>query len=207
MRVFEAADLVPQGVVVWREQIRVDRSGVYVVALTAETAELTTQPAAPISSAAIRLLLGVRPELTLDGRRPSPHELARRIAAFWLPDETIVYIGKATSLESRVGSYYRTTLGARRPHAGEWWLKVLEDDTLAQLRVHYARVASPGLAEDKMMGAFCAGVSLATRAALPDTDHPFPFANLEWHTRGRKLRKRHGLRRATGELSAVATHA
>jgi hypothetical protein len=80
-------------------------------------------------------------------------------------------------------------------------VKVLEDGALAELRVHYAGVNRPELAEDKMMGAFCERVSVASRAALPDPEHPFPFANLEWHTRGRKLRKAHGLHGATGELS------
>jgi hypothetical protein len=200
---FHAADLAPEGVTRWHERIPVDCAGVYAVALAAEIAELVVLPAAPLSHAATRRLLAVRPELTLFGRRPSSRQLARRVAAFWLPDETILYIGKATSLQSRVGGYYRTRLGARRPHAGGWWLKLLEPEALAQLRVHYARVERPELAEDQMMGAFCGRVSRSTRLALPDPEHPFPFANLEWHTRGRKLRKRHGLRGATGPLSAA----
>jgi hypothetical protein len=199
--VFAAAGLEPEGVVAWRQGIPVSKEGVYVVALTESTLAIDGElEAAPVSASAIRQLLEVRPELTLDGRRPSADDLADRIASFWLPDETIVYIGKATSLGSRVGSYYRTGLGAKRPHAGGWWLKVLEPDVLARLWVHYARVDHPGVAEDQMMGAFCAGVSAEALATFPDPQHPFPFANLEWETQGRKLRKRHRVRGATGDL-------
>jgi hypothetical protein len=120
--------------------------------------------------------------------------------SFWLPDETVVYIGKATSLASRVGSYYRTKLGATKPHAGGV-LTVLDKDALAQLRVHYARVEDPQLAEEQMIRSFCAGVSDAACAALHDPQHPFPFANLEWRTGGRRLIKARGLCGATGELS------
>jgi hypothetical protein len=197
---FKAAGLVPQGVVCWGERIPEEDSGVYVVAFTADINALEARPGAAISMPAIRHLLDVRPELALNGKRPSAWELGARIGAFWLPDETIVYIGKATSLNSRVGSYCRTKLGAKKPHAGGWWLKVLRGDMRAELQVHYARVKSPDLSEDAMMGTFCEHVSKSARAALPDPDHPFPFANLEWHTKGRKLRKAHGIRGATGEL-------
>ncbi|MEP7081732.1 MAG: hypothetical protein ABI841_02020 [Chloroflexota bacterium] len=57
--------------------------------------------------------LEVRPELTLDGVRPTAEELTRRIEGFWLADETIVYVGLATSLSKRLGAYYRTPIGAR----------------------------------------------------------------------------------------------
>ena len=197
---FVAAGVAIDGVVSWRERIRCDDSGVYVVALTDDVDVCESLPAAPLSASAIRHLLEVRPELTVDGDRPTEGVLAARIAAFWLPDETIVYIGKATSLSSRVGSYYSTRLGAKRPHAGGWWLKVLEDEPMSELRVHYARVERPELAEDKMMEAFCDGVSRATRMTLHDPEHPFPFANLEWRTGGRRLLKLHGIRGATGNL-------
>jgi hypothetical protein len=72
---------------------------------------------------------------------------------------------------------------------------------LAGLWVHFARVDDPDTAEDRMMDAFCAGVSPETLANLEDPEHPFPFANLEWETAGRKLRKLHGIKRATGDLA------
>lgn len=41
-----------------------------------------------------------------------------------------------------------------------------------------------------MLEAFCTGVGIKERQALPDPDHPFPFANLEWPP---GVRKRHGI--------------
>lgn len=72
-----------------------------------------------------------------------------RFRAFWPGDEVVAYIGLAgTSLRKRVGRYYRTPLGARRPHAGGWWLKTLT--VLDDLWVHYAATHDGGVAEVAM---------------------------------------------------------
>ncbi len=115
--VFAAVDLVPRGAVHWGVRIPEPRSGVYVVALT-NAVELTdaARVRAPISEAALDELLDARPELRLDDEIPDAAALRRRLAAFWLPDEVIVYIGLAgTSLQQRVDQYMRTRLGARSP--------------------------------------------------------------------------------------------
>ncbi len=152
-------------------------------------------PECPISAAAVETLLAARPELRLDGRRPSASELADRVASFWLPDEVVLYVGLAgSSVASRVAQYYRTPLGARRPHAGGWFLKLLSN--LAELHVHHAAGPSPADAESAMLSAFCSSVSVTTRRQLGDPDRPFPFANLEWPA---GTRKRHGITGARGE--------
>ncbi|OBJ86648.1 hypothetical protein [Mycobacterium asiaticum] len=134
-------------------------------------------------------LLDVRPELLLDGRRPDTVTLADRLASMWLADETVLYIGLAgTSVAKRVRQYYKTPLGARKPHAGGWPLKTLAN--LDQLWVHYARCASVDAAERAMLDTFASGVSASARAALCDPDVPLPFANL---TVPRGARKRHGI--------------
>lgn len=134
-------------------------------------------------------LLEVRPEMRLDGRRPSPDDLAARLAAFWLPDETVVYIGLAgTSVRRRLSAYYRTPLGARRPHSGGWFLKMLAG--LDSFYVHVASAPEPKRAEAEMLRFFCSQVSAASKQRLHDPEHPFPFANLEWPP---GTRKRHGI--------------
>jgi hypothetical protein len=81
-----AAGLEREGVVRWGERPAAEGNGVYVVALTDLPDSLgAVLPVAPMSGPAIDELLAVRPELTLDGKRPVPEELAARIAAFWLP--------------------------------------------------------------------------------------------------------------------------
>jgi hypothetical protein len=188
--VFAAAGLEPQGVVPWGMPIPQTASGVYAVALTRQVG-VSAEAAlpCPLSSDRLTELLDVRPELRVDGIRPDRDALAERLAALWLVDEVIAYIGLAgTSLRSRVRAYYTTPLGARRPHAGGWPLKTLS--VLGDLFVHYATCTNPGEVENKMLGAFEGAVSAASRAALHDPELAIPFANLEW---AKGQRKRHGI--------------
>lgn len=191
-QLFSAAGLVPESVVRWGTPPRPSLPGVYAVSLTDATDavdETAAEP--PLDRAAFQTWLRVRPELTLDGTRPSVEQLMDRVAGFWLPNETVVYVGLATTLSSRVRAYYRTPIGARRPHAGGYFLKLLAN--LDQLWVHYAPCTDPDAAEDAMIRAFCLNVSAEARAVLLDPANPFPFANLEWP---RGVRKAHGLRGA-----------
>lgn len=191
--VMGAAGIEPAGTVAWGERVPVDQPGVYAVSLSANT----TSPAGalsecPVNAEAIDELLGARPELTMDGTRPSGEALAERLAEFWLADEVILYLGLAgTSLRKRVGQYYGTPLGARSPHAGGWFLKTLE--VLPRLYVHYSPAVDPNAAESAMIEAFCSAVSPSVSNQLRDPDHPFPFANLEWP---RGVRKAHGIKGA-----------
>jgi hypothetical protein len=142
---------------------------------------------APLSEAAFQRWLDKRRELTLDGNRPTVAQLTDRIRRFWIPDEVIVYIGLAgTSLSERLGQYFTTPIGDRSPHSGGYFLKLLSN--INQLWIHYARCDHPKLAEDGMLSRFSEHVSPDSKKALQDPLHPFPFANLVWHTR-----KAHGL--------------
>ena len=189
---FSAAGLVRQAVVRWGTRPSTAKSGVYIVSLgdSADAIE-TTLPEAPLATDAFETWLHVRPELTLDLARPTVEQLIRRIRGFWLADETILYFGLATSLSSRLGDYYKTPIGARGPHAGGYFLKLLSN--LDKLWVHYAPTADPAGTEDRMLGRFCASVSDESKRVLIDPAHPFPFANLEWPP---GVRKAHGLRGA-----------
>jgi hypothetical protein len=196
-KALRAGVLRPAGCVRWGVRVPETKAGVYIVATSNEIRSTERAIAVcPIDPKAVGLVLKTRPELLLDGRRPTVEALAERIASFWLPDEVILYIGLAgTSLQTRVNQYYRTPLGARKPHAGGWFLKVLSN--LDDLWVHYAPCDDPRDAEDKMHSAFCRGVSMGSIRRLSDPEHPFPFANLEWPP---GVRKRHGIAGAKGEL-------
>jgi hypothetical protein len=155
---FAAVNLRRDGVVKWRTIPKEPASGVYVVSLT-ESVEACDGNLikAPLATSAFEQWLRVCPELTLDGRRPNIQQLMDRIRQFWIPDEVILYIGLAESLSQRLSSYYRTPIGAPRPHSGGYFLKLLSN--LDQLWVHYAKHSDPDLAEDKMLGRFCENVS------------------------------------------------
>jgi hypothetical protein len=144
-----------------------------------------------VSTAEVRRWVERLPGFTLAGHvSPDAEAVARHLAEWWLPDEAIAYIGKATNLANRVGQYYRTPLGDAKPHAGGHWIKTLS--VLNQLTVHYAEVpdVAPETVEDRMLSLFMAGVSAETRARHPQSALPLPFANLE----GPGGRRAHALR-------------
>jgi hypothetical protein len=199
--VFAAAGLQVAGAVRWGTPVPLDAPGVYAVALTDDPNTLDgALHEAPIDLGALKTLLAARPELQLDGRRPSPQALAARLVAFWLPDEVVLYVGLAgTSVRKRVRQYYTTLLGARRPHAGGWWLKTLS--VLDELWVHWAGVSDPSAGEQFMLGGFKDAVAATTRCALHDQGLPSPFANLRT---GAGSSKDHGITGSTGDLTSGA---
>lgn len=188
-QVMQAADVTSAGAVRWGDRPSPDEPGVYAVAMTDSPHEIVSSTAAPISPEAVQHLLEIRSELQLDGARPRCDQLVERLASMWLADETILYMGLAsTSVAKRVVQYYRTPLGARSPHAGGWPLKTLTN--LDRLWVHYAPCGDVDQSERAMLDAFVAQVSGRTKTAVCDPLLPLPFANLTV-PRGRS--KRHGI--------------
>ena len=190
--IFNAAGLVPTGVVRWGTTLPETSPGVYAVSLSADPMARDPLSKCEICSEALRQWVVDLPQLTMDGSRPDIPVLSERLSTFWIPDEMVVYIGLADRpLRTRVGEYYRTSLGARSPHSGGYFLKTLSN--LAELFVHYAPAAMPITCEYRMLEFFCQNVSNHSLSKLSDPDHPFPFANLEWP---RGVRKRHGFKNA-----------
>lgn len=190
---FAAANVRWMGSVAWRQPVPLNSGGVYVVSL-AGTPESHPRlwARAPIDNNRVSEWLERVPELTIDGiASPSSLALVQRLSTFWLPDENVIYVGKATNLRRRVGEYYRTRLGDRRPHAGGHWIKTLA--VLPRTFVHYGESKDPAASEALMLGRFVHGVSEETRQELGDPERPFPFANLEFP----RVRKRHGLSKTT----------
>src|SRR5450432_1488757 len=176
--------LLADGPVRWGNPIRVGGPGVYLVELA------TPLKSAPIDHTLVGHWIEHVPSLTLDGARPTQRELAVRMGEFWLPDETVVYIGMTNlSIGGRVGAFVKTPLGDRRPHAGGHWFKTLT--VLPELRVWWASTTAPEEYEDALLSAFAQGISAAARAALRDASVVLPFANLQTAT---DERKQHGIR-------------
>ena len=90
-------------------------------------------------------------------------QLAARLASFWLPQQTVVYVGRTNkSLGARVSSLMHTPLGDRKPHPGGHWLWTLRD--VAKLRVWWAETAAPEEYEDGLASAIAADVDPAIAA-------------------------------------------
>jgi hypothetical protein len=189
---FDSVGLRRKGIVNWGTKPKESTPGVYVVSLTKSLdAYDGVMSEAPLAESAFKQWCRVRSELRLDGKRPTVRRLMDRIRHFWIPDEVILYIGLADSLSERLGDYYRTPIGARRPHSGGYFVKLLSN--LDQLWVHYAECSDPTGAENGMLRRFCENVSEDSKRDLLDPTHPFPFANLEWP---KGVRKAHGIRGA-----------
>jgi hypothetical protein len=169
--------------------------GVYVVSLSPEPENGSGLAAAPIDLAGLEAWLLRRPGLSVHGRQVSADELARHLAQWWLPETSILYIGKAEgqSLRNRISQYYRTPLGAKRPHAGGYWLKTLRN--LDTLHVHFTETpagVSPGLVESDLLNAFLDLYGGPTDTH-PEPNLRLPWANLEIDRPPPRRRRDHGL--------------
>lgn len=122
---FAAYRLEPAGCVCWGQLLREPQTGVYVVSLTADADSLAAaRQDCPLDSMALDELVSVCPRLLLDGEPTTAVAVSARIASFWIADEVAVYIGRAGQpVGKRVGQYYRTPIGAAKPHKGGWWIK------------------------------------------------------------------------------------
>ena len=191
-QLFQAVGKDILGQVKWGQKINCTVPGVYVVAITPTAEKMVCCDEAPVSKKMVEDWINRVPKLSLDDGSPKTEELMQRLKAFWMPDETILYIGKAgTSLRTRVDQYYRTRLGDPKPHRGGHWIKTL--DSLYELNVYWTTSGEEKACniEERFLEMFVKNVSQDSRRKLHDPQHPFPFANLEFP---RGTRKKHGLR-------------
>jgi hypothetical protein len=177
--------LMADGPVTWGRPVPAAGPGVYIVEWP-EPLE-----AAPVELTLVGKWLERLPAMRMDGARPTSREVAARLHGFWLPNQTILYIGMTTaSIGGRVGAYYRTPLGDRKPHAGGHWLKALRG--LDRARIWWAKTSAAEEYEDALFSAFAEGVDASPEAAprLADRAVILPFANLQTAT---GVRKAHGI--------------
>ena len=125
----------------------------------------------------IRRWLERVPDLRLDGERPTQTTLAERMRQFWLPGQSVLYVGRtAKSLSARVASLYATELGHARPHPGGHWLKTMRE--VSKLRLWWSETDAPEEYQDVIINAFAEAVPEAARERLPDGAPVLPWANL-----------------------------
>ncbi len=166
---FRAVGLTPDGPGRWGAPIRVGGPGVFVVEWPA------TLDRAPVDISAVGTWLARVPTLLVDGERPTGKGLAARLAAWWLPGETLVYVGSARSIAKRVDGMARTPLGDARPNPGGQWLKALLG--IGGARTWWAATDAAEEYEDALLEAFATAVPAVATAALPDASLVLPFAN------------------------------
>jgi hypothetical protein len=166
---FRAVGLTPDGPARWGAPVRVAGAGIFVVEWPASVER------APVDISAVGTWLARVETLRVEGERPTGKGLAARLAAWWLPGETIVYVGSAKALGRRIEALATTPLGDARPNPAGQWLKALRGFEGA--RIWWAATDAAEEYEDALLEAFAAGVPAAVAAALPDASLVLPFAN------------------------------
>lgn len=136
------------GPVKWNTPIPSTKPGVYVISLSdRKDTNTLTYPSAPIDSRKIISWISSAgnenpPSSPVPGEAAvTPAVITAYLEKSWLPDESIVYIGKAgSSLKNRLSQFYRHTLGKRSPHAGGQRLLALS--CVNNLSVFWAEIDS-----------------------------------------------------------------
>jgi len=172
------------GSVAWGGRVSTGAAGVYVVSLHGDPELAAGVREAPVCRERVGAWIEVASGMTLNGERADVEGVCAFLQSFWLVDEAVVYIGKATSLSKRLRQFWRHRLGERRPHAGGHWLKALH--TLDELHVFFAEAESPAHSaamEAALVDRFVEGVSAGTRAGLGNPGVAVPFGNRS-HPRG-----------------------
>lgn len=183
---FDSVGKEIMGQVKWNEKIACDLPGVYCVSISNNENVLKTIEKYPVSLSEIEEWINYVPNMKIDGNIPTVEEVAERLSKFWLPKETILYIGKAgTSLRKRVNQYYKTKLGDKRPHAGGHWLKTL--DIINELNIFWTTSGEQNAEEleQELLSKFVESINYKNE--LYDAEHPFPFANREYPRGNRKI--------------------
>ena len=175
----QSLDLLADGPVLWGQPVRSRAPGIFLVEMA------TREQSALIDITAMRTWVERVPGLQLDGHVPTPNELAARLSSFWLPGQTVLYVGRTSkSLGARTAAMFQTPLGDRRPHAGGHWLQTLQD--FGALRVWWSETEAPEEYEDAVVSAIAATLTAEELAGLPEATPILPWANLETVTGERK---------------------
>lgn len=197
--IFSKFNLVLTGQVKWNQEIKLDKCGIYVIALTDKVDEVITLKNPIFSEDAIldwiKLINVYEKTILVDKTIASVQSLKQRLSQYWLPDETIIYIGrvgptKGRTFKTRMNEFYKTKLGCNKKHAGGHWLNTLAN--IAELNIFYS-VCDPEIEED-MIKYFCEQVSTETKKGMHDKINCFPFANKELNKRSTK---KHGISNQT----------
>lgn len=190
---FSAAGLAEVAAVPWGSPVLSASPGAYVVGVRDDADDPRGAGPLLLDLDALAGWLDESPGgVRLQGAPATVRSLADQVAQWWLPDEPVLYVGKATSLRARVGQYYSTPLGARRPHRGGYWIKML--DSPPALTVFYSATATAEAArraEGLMLRHF--GDCARLTGARLDAELTLPWANLEIVVDGRRWRRPHGI--------------
>jgi len=177
----------------WGTAFHDNSHGIYIITTNSQSTFLpSTNHHISFCECQIQSWMQNAPEITLDGRIPSAEELKKRLSEFWLPDESVLYIGKAErqKFSERICQYYNHKVGKKSPHKGGYWLKLLLN--LRDFHIHLLPTNNSHEIEVDMLQYFMDNVSNETKDNLFDKRLCLPFANLQLKS---GVIKNHGLKK------------
>ena len=163
----------------WGKQIESSSRGIFIISTSEDPNVLSpVYESAPIDLNLIEFWIKKAPKMQIDKQSATAEALYKRLESFWLPDETILYIGQNTTnigFRVIVNRIYNTELGSKMPTTSAYWLKSLS--ILHQLHVHYISCSHPEDKRDEMLKIFNAQISKKTKKNSKHIDFLNPFAN------------------------------
>jgi hypothetical protein len=187
-----------EGPVPW-ENVKSDiagrKGGIYIVSLSDEPRLTRGIPWSRglIDESTVTVWLGMCPNFEIDNHLATTGGLVKRLSEFWLPDESILYIGETGDvIRDRINAYIRTPPYKRSPHAGGRWINTLSIKD--QLNIFWTTTPDDTKTiEGKLISKFAKNVSDRSKANLRDNERCYPFANVK----GPYGNKNHGMNRFT----------
>ncbi len=181
----------------WGEAVSSGFKGVYIIAIAATKDHLSVMARPSINLRALRGWINRAQGLAVDGEPASVETIEIRLKQYWLPEETILYIGQTgRTITQRLNQFYGHQLGAPAPHSGGQWIKTLNN--LEELTIYIVPTQEPAETENTMLEQFVSNVTLDSKASHREPNKAYPFANIA----GPLGRKDTGINH-TGTLLAV----
>ena len=176
----------------WGTAFHEDDSGIYIVTTNSKNDFLPKEKETiSFIHDQVNLWKKNAPNITLNNKDVTTNELTKHLSKFWLPDETILYIGKAEkqTFSERICQFYNHKVGKKSPHKGGYWLKLLS--SLNEYHIHLLPTNDSHKIETQLLQYFIDHVSNDSKLILIDKELCLPFANLQLKS---GIIKKHGLR-------------
>ena len=169
----------------WGEPMRNSTIGIFFVSLSAKPdANAMVLSEAPLDETKLSAWISSPGDiLCLDGEPCTDTGLLRqRMNQFWLPEESIVYIGQVFSMggiKKRIDQLYKTGPGKRMQNVDGYWIKSLRN--LNEMYIHYISVMNAEQISAGIIARFSSQAKCGPNVR-PDklaSETIVPFANLQ----------------------------